>query len=109
MNYYLSVSPRAKVDVEENFAFIAKENVDAALRFYDAAFASFDQLADTPFIGTVKHFANSVLSLRRWFVQGFNHYLIFYRVSTSTVEIVRVLHSSRDIEKALVGDDEEIE
>jgi len=34
-------------------------------------------------------------------VPGFRRFLIFYRVTTNTVDVVRVLHSARDVRRAL--------
>ena len=33
--------------------------------------------------------------------KGFDWYLIFYRLSNTTIEVVRVLHASRDLAAAL--------
>jgi toxin ParE1/3/4 len=38
-------------------------------------------------------------SVRVWHVRGFRNYLIFYRPIDNGVEVVRVLHGARDIEK----------
>jgi len=43
--------------------------------------------------------------VRMWRVKGFRRYLIFYRPIEDGIEIVRVIHSSRDI-AALFGEDE---
>jgi len=44
--------------------------------------------------------------LRRWPVPGFRNYLIFYRPTETGVNIVRVLHGSRDITAALQEEDD---
>ena len=72
------------------------------MQFYDAAFQTFDDLLLTPFKGAAREFAHAELAdLRLWFVQGFEKCLIFYRVTDGAVMIVRVLHSSRDLESIL--------
>lgn len=107
MKKELVVSPRADSDVDNHFDYIAENNLDAATRFYDSAYETFDALLLQPFVGKAKQFRRKELkNLRMWFVKDFNHYLIFYTVSDEAVEIIRVLHSSRDIEKALMGKDE---
>jgi hypothetical protein len=34
-----------------------------------------------------------------WKVKGYENYLVFYAVSKDTIEVIRVLHSSRNIEE----------
>ena len=41
--------------------------------------------------------------LRMWLSPAFRNYLIFYRELPEGVEIVRVLHSARDIQRILEG------
>ena len=39
--------------------------------------------------------------LRVWRIQGFPNHLIFYRPIDGGIEVVRVLHAARDIDRAL--------
>ncbi|WP_369293269.1 type II toxin-antitoxin system RelE/ParE family toxin [Microcoleus sp. herbarium8] len=41
MTKRIVITPRASQDLEENFAYIAQNNLDAALRFFDAARQTF--------------------------------------------------------------------
>jgi toxin ParE1/3/4 len=87
------------VDCAEN---IAENNEAVAIEFIDAFDNSVERLRQFPNIGTQCRFRSVELQgLRRWFVQGFEKYLIFYRVIDNTLEVVRLIHSSRDIENAL--------
>lgn len=79
---------------------MARDNVDAALRFLDAAEATKDQLAQNPELGTACP-TEKYPRLRRWTISGFKRYLYFYEASTDRVIVVRVLHSSRDLPEAL--------
>lgn len=102
MKKELNILPGADSDIDEHFNYIVEESLDRAVRFYDAVYASFDLLLLQPFIGKAKRYNKPELAgLRMWFVKGFDRYLIFYKVKDNTVEIVRILHSSRDIETAL--------
>lgn len=38
-----------------------------------------------------------IADLRVWQVRGFENYLIFYRPIEGGIEVVRILHSARDI------------
>jgi toxin ParE1/3/4 len=83
---------------------IARDNLDAAIRFLDAAELTFQRLAESPDLGNPSHFRHPALAgLRRWHVEGFRKHLIFYFVYESEIEIARVLHASRDWEAVLEG------
>jgi toxin ParE1/3/4 len=43
----------------------------------------------------------SLRPVRRWPVRGFENWLIFYLPKRGGVDIVRVIHGSRDIERAM--------
>lgn len=45
MTRRILIRPRASVDLDEQFAYIAEDNFDAALNFFDAARQTFSQLA----------------------------------------------------------------
>lgn len=60
---------------------------------------SLEQLSKMPLIGKVRSFKNTNgLNLRIWPVNGFEAYLLFYLADEDSVELVRLLHSSRDID-----------
>jgi hypothetical protein len=49
--------------------------------------------------GSPRDFGSERLSGRRMFrVQGFRRHLVFYRPTSEGIEVIRVLHSSQDIE-----------
>ena len=35
--------------------------------------------------------------LRKWAIDGFRKYLIFYRVTTDAIQVLRVVHGARDL------------
>ncbi|MBD2179641.1 type II toxin-antitoxin system RelE/ParE family toxin [Planktothrix sp. FACHB-1355] len=106
MTRRIAITPRASLDLDEHFSYIAENNQDAALRFFDAARQTFSQLAKTPGIGSPFAVTNSRLEgLRKWAVRGFEKYLIFYLDRGEDIEIVRVLHSSRNI-PVILGQEE---
>src|SRR6476619_4983480 len=91
--------PQAERDIEECFVYIAEDNVDIAVEFLAAVEASVEQLGEFPMMGKSREFQNKQLrSVRMWHVKGFENYLIFYMATVTAIEIIRVLHSSRDIE-----------
>jgi len=77
---------------------IALDDIDAAYRSLVAAEQSFRDLERMPLMGSSREFRNSALhGIRMWRVKDFPRHLIFYRPTGDGVEIIRVLHSSRDI------------
>ncbi|HPF35611.1 MAG TPA: type II toxin-antitoxin system RelE/ParE family toxin [Candidatus Krumholzibacteria bacterium] len=94
----IRILPRAERDLDEIAAFIAQENLDAALGLYETAQAEFDRLAVMPEIGASRPSMHPRLAdLRMWPLPRFNKVLVFYESAESEVRIVRVLHSARDI------------
>lgn len=91
------IAPRASLDIDEQFIYIAGDNVDVAMSFFDAARETFSQLARTPGIGSLYNLANPrLLGLRKWALKGFEKYLIFYLERDDSIKIVRILHAARD-------------
>lgn len=110
MKLRLALKPQADRDLNNQFEYIAKDNLEAAIRFYEAAFSTFDVLATNPQIGPTREFKDPQLTdVRIWLVKGFEKYLIFYRATNELVEILRVLHAARDIDSILSGEESEIE
>ncbi len=101
------VLPAADTDLDDQAAYLAREaSLEIALRFYDAAAASFEQIARMPGLGERRQTANSRLEgLRVWRIQGFEKHLIFYRTVADGIEIVRVLHGARDLDRLLESED----
>ena len=57
-------------------------------------------------MGSAREYINAKYSgIRMWRVKGFRKYLIFYKPIEDGVDIIRVIHSSRDI-AALFGEAE---
>jgi toxin ParE1/3/4 len=97
------VLPAADTDLDDQAAYLAREaSLDVALRFYDAAAATFEEIARMPGLGERRPTANPRLEgLRVRRIRGFEKHLIFYRPVADGIEIVRVLHGARDIDRLL--------
>jgi len=95
----ISLSPQADRDIDELFSYLAQDSLDAAVRFLTGVQEAFELLSAMPEIGSLQHFDNPALrGLRAWPVKDFEKHLIFYRVTPRRIEIIRVLHASRDLE-----------
>jgi toxin ParE1/3/4 len=103
--------PQVIRDLIELATYIAEDNLEASDRFLAAAEATFKQLGEMPGIGKPCQFSNPKLEgVRQQAIKGFKKYLVFYRPTDLDVEIIRVIHSARDIEAILnedFGDDEQ--
>ncbi len=97
MSHPVTKRPQALKDLVEQAEFIARDSLDAAERFLDAAEATFDSLAQGPLLGELCHFQNpKTARLRMWQIRGFENHIVFYRPTASSVDIVRVIHAARD-------------
>jgi len=97
------VLPAADRDLDDQAAYLAAEaSLETALRFYDAANITFGKIASMPGIGERWPSANPRLAgLRVWRVESFEHHLIFYRAADDDIEIIRIIHAVRDIDRVL--------
>ena len=100
----------ARADLLEHFVYTAeKYSVELAERFFAATEEAFDRLLDHPELGVRRHYRNARLSdLRMWPIPGFSKYLIFYLPTDDGIQIVRILHGSRNV-AALFSDGSEEE
>jgi toxin ParE1/3/4 len=91
--------PDVRRDLVELADHISRDNLDAALRFLDAAERTFNFLAANNQCGQLCDFQQlEIAGLRVWPIEGFRNYLVFYRPTDEGVDIWRVLHGARDIE-----------
>jgi len=86
--------PEAESDLDEIWWHIAQDSPDNADRFLDRIQESCLGLADFPQMGTARNELKAGLRC-----QPIGNYLIFYFPLEDGVDIVRVLHGSRDIER----------
>lgn len=93
--------PAALTDIEALFDYLLERaGSEVAKRFFDAAFASADRLADFPSRGTPARFAWARRRrLRSWPVRGFPAVRLLYRSHADRVEVVRVLDIRRSLSR----------
>lgn len=99
MAFSVNKRPQAERDIESCFVYIGSGNVDAAISFLVSVEASLENLSRFPYLG--KQFETSVpnnQNMRVWHVRGYTHYLMFYEIKETTIDLIRLLHSSRDID-----------
>jgi toxin ParE1/3/4 len=80
--------------------YIAMDNLDAADRFIEAAYGTFQELARMPGMGRNRTFPQARLrNMRSFRIRGFENYLIFYRPIQDGIEVFHVVHGARDLEQ----------
>ena len=89
----------AKQDIKEIVRYIAQFNPDSAKRLKEAIKQQCKLLADFPSMGRSRD--ELELDLRSFLVED---YLIFYRVVSGNIEIVRIVSGYRDIELLFSGE-----
>ena len=95
-------TPRAEEDLIEIWVYLAEDNIVAADRVYNAIEETLRILVSSARMGTMYVSENPQLSGIRIFpVNHYQKYLIFYRPIRNGIEVIRVLHSARDIENVL--------
>jgi toxin ParE1/3/4 len=69
------------------------------LRFYESAAETFRLLAVHPNLGRATQLSNPFLTGTRMFpLKNFDQHVVFYRPVQRGIEIIRVVHGSRDLE-----------
>ena len=92
----ISFTKIARQDLGEIYEYIAKDNISAADTLQEQLQQRWRGLAHMPGIGSKRD--NLKPNLRS---VAAGNYVIYYRVVAGGIQIVRVIHSSRDAESAI--------
>jgi toxin ParE1/3/4 len=96
----LVLSEVVEAELDAIWEFIAFDNMDAADRFLEAALAAFQELARMPGMGRKRNVSQARLrELRAFRVKGFENYLIFYGPISDGIEVFRIIHGARDLDR----------
>jgi len=93
---------KATQDAEEIADYIAKDSLEAAVKFLENSETTLRDVAATPSSGSPfdsEHPQLANLRFRR--ALGFTNHLIFYFEHKSAIEVVRILHGARDLDTEL--------
>jgi plasmid stabilization system protein ParE len=96
MNCFV-LTPAARADLLDIFDYISQDNPDAARRVLHEIRAAMRKLAEMPEMG---HFRRDLATEPLRFWQAYS-YLIIYRSEAKPLQVVRVLHSARDVRQIL--------
>jgi plasmid stabilization system protein ParE len=94
--------PRALEDLRDHATFIARDNLGAAEEFLRCAEQTFRELSMFPRQGRVRtDLPRPLSSLRSVRVHRHPNYIVYYKVASKTLAIVRLLHAAQDVESTL--------
>ncbi len=88
------ITRQAESDIDEILAYIAADNLDAAISFNERLIYLFQMFAQSVDAGRERPELKEDL---RSFPEG--NYIIFYRKWAGKIAIVRVLHGARDLDE----------
>jgi toxin ParE1/3/4 len=84
--------PRAELDLLDLWDYIADDSIDRADAFLDRIEVKLQTLAQNPGLG--RRCEELLVGLQSFPVGS---YVVFYRVIENGIEVIRILHGSRDI------------
>jgi len=93
-------TPQAAADLFEIWSFIARDNPPAADRVEEAVYRACNFLADSPLVERRRKDLTP-LPVRFWVVQPYLNYIIVYNPEKEPLQIIRILHSARDLRSVL--------
>ena len=94
---------KALADVEEQAVWIADDDPGVAERFVVAVEKTLRLLEQMPMAGaSLRTSIPSLQGIRKMRVAGFPRHLVFYRPFEGGVIFIRLLHSSREMPKAIL-------
>ena len=83
-------------DIDEITSYIARDSVDAALRWLEELDAFLERVAAVPGMGTSREsFRPGLRSV------PFGKYLVFFRKSRGGIEIARIIHGARKWQRVM--------
>ena len=95
-------------DLTDIVVHLGRDNPQTAFRFAAALQETLKNLVEMPHLGSSRETRDQRLhGLRAWPVKDFKNYLIFYRpfASGDGLEVIRVLHHSRDAQTHLADEE----
>jgi toxin ParE1/3/4 len=93
----------AEAEIDQIARYLVQQgSLSIGLRFYDAVDNSCRLLAPMPRLGKQRIAIDpSLAGLRSWSVKGFRKYLIFYLPLKDGIEVLHVMHGSRDLPRVI--------
>jgi len=90
----LIISPQAREDLFDIWFYIAEDSTINADRFIDKLTKKYHWLTEFPEVGVVRN--DLVKNIQTFPV---DKYMLYYKTTDKTLELVRILHGSRNIDQ----------
>ncbi len=99
MTRRILIRPAASRDLDEQAHYIAADSgIETALHFHEMADETFRLLLSHPRLGRATQIQNPLLANTRMFpLRHVTEFVVFYRPLGKGIEIVRIVHGSRDL------------
>lgn len=93
----------ARRDILNQFVYFLDQGaLPAAEKFLEAVKETVSKILERPSMGAPKRLKNfRFKGLRKWSVSGFDVIQIYYLVAHDEIQILRVLHGKRDVDRLL--------
>lgn len=102
MSRHLDVRPQADRDLVDIAEHLAAQNIDLGIRFLESFRRDTEFLKANPNAGPEYPLPHPRLTgIRKWSIRDFRNYIIFYRVMTDAIQVLRVVHGARDLPSLL--------
>jgi len=103
----VSYHPEALNDIINDAVYLGEEaSEETADRFLDSVDETLSNLVEMPLIGRFLDLNSEKLKdIHVWRVKDFEKWLIFYHLTEDGIEVVRLLHGTRDLHEALKHSD----
>lgn len=98
----VDISPAARHDLAGIWEYISRDNEEAATNLIQSIYRQCLTLAELPGLGKARD-RDLGKGLRSYPV---GRYIIFFRMRDSKLELVRVIHSARDLDEVFEADPE---
>jgi toxin ParE1/3/4 len=88
-------------DLEEIVRYLDQRSENAGDRFLKEFAHATEMLAEMPRLGTIRRKHGRLKGVRSWPLTSFGPYLIFYFPLADGIEVLRVFHGARKVEREL--------
>ncbi|MFZ0419313.1 MAG: type II toxin-antitoxin system RelE/ParE family toxin [Candidatus Sulfotelmatobacter sp.] len=95
-----ALTPLAKADIFQIWSYIAADSEEAANRVEQAIYEACVFVAESPMRGHSRTDLTT-RSLRFWTLTRYPNYTVVYRLDTSPLQVVAVLHGKRNVRRIL--------
>jgi toxin ParE1/3/4 len=96
-----TIRPRAARDLIEIVQYLDGKTPRSADHFIEEFDHAIRLLCQMPRLGALRCLRGRLKGVRSWPLSRFKNYLIFYKPMDRGIDVVRVLHGARDVEREI--------